>query len=190
MNRVGKAIIGIFASGSVGGRWRIAAREITVLLKIRITALASILIISQTLVAHAQSTHEQPDGWNVVRAIPVGELLLVGLKDDRQIKGKLSSASETDLMVLEGSRSATLSRDNIRRIFRLVGKTRGRSALKGAGIGAVTGASIGLALYLPARDDIVGWIVPACGVIGTGIGAAIGGITGGGQKKVLIYEAR
>ncbi len=159
------------------------------LLKIQAIALASILIVSQTLAMPTQSAPQQTDGWNVVRAIPIGESLLVELKDDRQIKGKFSAASEADLTILNGSKSATLSRENIRRIFRLVGKTRGRSALKGAGVGAVTGTGIGLTLYLPARDDIVGWVVPAFAVIGTGIGAAIGGITGGGQRKVLVYAA-
>ena len=158
------------------------------LLKFQKVALILILAASQTLVAQAAS--QQPDGWNVVRAIPVGEQLLVELKDGKQNKGKLSAVSETELTLLKGSQSTTLNHANIRRIFRLVGKTRGQSTLKGAGIGAATGAGIGLVIYLPARDDIVGLIVPGFGAIGAGIGAAIGAIGGSGQKKVLVYEVK
>ena len=157
-------------------------------LKLQKVALVLILAASQTLVAQAAS--QQPDGWHVVQAIPVGEPLLVELKDGKQNKGKLSAVSETELTLLKGAKSTTLGRENIRRVFRLVGKTRGQSTMKGAGIGAATGTGIGLVIYLPARDDIVGWVVPAFGAIGTGIGAAIGAIGGSGQKKVLVYEAK
>ncbi|MDX2040994.1 MAG: hypothetical protein SF097_07090 [Acidobacteriota bacterium] len=156
--------------------------------KLQKVALVLILAASQSLVAQAAS--QQPDGWNVVQAIPVGEQLLVELKDGKQAKGKLSAVSETELTLLKGSQSTTLNQTNIRRVFRLVGKTRGQSTLKGAGIGAATGAGIGLVIYLPARDDIVGSIVPGFGAIGAGIGAAIGAIGGSGQKKVLVYEVK
>lgn len=156
------------------------------LMKLQTVALVLILTASQMLSAQAAS--QQPDGWNVVQAIPVGEQLLVELKDGKQNKGKLSAVSETELTLLKGSQSTTLNQTNIRRVFRLVGKTRGRSTLKGAGIGAATGAGIGLVIYLPARDDLAGSIVPGFGAIGAGIGAAIGAIGGSGQKKVLVYE--
>lgn len=158
------------------------------LMKLQTITLVLILAVSQTLAA--QATSQQPDGWNVVQAIPVGEQLLVELKDGKQNKGKLSAISETELSLLKGGKSTTLARESVRRIFRLIGKTRGQSTLKGAGIGAATGAGIGLVIYLPARDDIVGSIVPGFGAIGAGIGAAIGAIGGSGQKKVLVYEAK
>lgn len=158
------------------------------LLKVQNAVLVLALAASQTLVA--QTAGQQPDGWNVVQAIPVGEQLLVESKDGKQNKGKLSAVSETELTLLKGSQSTTLNQANIRRVFRLVGKTRGQSTLKGAVIGAATGTGIGLVIYLPARDDIVGSTVPGFGAIGAGIGAAIGAIGGSGQKKVLVYDAK
>ncbi len=87
------------------------------------------------------------------------------------------------------NRTTSLKRDGIQRIYRLVGRSRGKSALIGAGVGAAAGGGIGLILYLPARDEIEGWVVPAFAVIGAVIGAGIGAAVGKGQKRVLVYQA-
>jgi len=73
----------------------------------------------------------------------------------------------------------------------MIGRTRSNSALRGTGIGGAIGVGIGLILYLPGRPDsaIDGVGVPILGAPGAAIGAGIGTAFGGGQKRVLIYQA-
>lgn len=56
--------------------------------------------------------------------------------------------------------------------------------------GGTAGLGLGLGVYLPDQNDIVGAVVPGLAIIGAGIGAVIGVATGRGRTKVLIYEAK
>jgi Carboxypeptidase regulatory-like domain len=145
----------------------------------------------QTSIVPVQETTNTPDGWKVVELLPKGERLEIELKTGERTKGKLASVSKTDLSISEKGRTTTLSRDDVLRVYQVIGRTRGKSALRGTGIGGAIGFGLGLILYLPGRPDpaIDGVGVPILGALGAAMGASIGTAFGGGQKRVLIYQA-
>jgi|SRR5262245_23067012 len=147
--------------------------------------------IMQRFIAQVQETTDPPDGWKVVELLAKGERLEIELKTGERTKGKLASVSKNDLSISEKGRTITLSRNEILRVYRVIGRTRGKSVLRAIGIGGAIGLGIGLILYLPGRPDsaIDGVGVPILGVLSAAIGAGIGTAFGGGQKRVLIYQA-
>jgi hypothetical protein len=157
------------------------------LIRIHTHILALMLVFAPVVAAGAPV--QALDQWNIVVAIPIGEKLLIEMKDGKRVKGAMGSVSSDSVSITDANKTTVHDRDDIKRIYRLVGRSRGKSALIGAGVGAATGGGIGLILYLPNRDDIVGWVVPSFAAIGTGIGAGIGAVFGKGQKRVLVYQA-
>ncbi len=160
------------------------------MLKRILTPFIALAFLAQTSVARIQETSKAPGDWTIVELLKKGEKLSVEMKSGKSIKGELTSVSQIGLSISEGGKTTDLSRDDVSRVYQLIGRTRGKSALRGAGIGGAIGVTGGLILYLPARDDIVGWIVPAFGAIGVGIGAGVGAAFSGGQRRVLIYQAK
>jgi hypothetical protein len=161
------------------------------LIKILTCILALILVFAPVMAADDSSI--SLDQWDVVETIPIGEKLLVEMKDGKRVKGVMAAVSSDSVSVrdtgTDAGKTIALKRDEIKRIYRLVGRSRGKSALIGTGVGAAIGGGIGLILYLPNRDDIVGGVVPAFATVGAGFGAAIGAALGKGQKRVLVYQA-
>ena len=127
--------------------------------------------------------------WTKVAALPASQELLVETKSNKRVKGQLVSVSDVSLILEKNGTRTELTRAQIKHVYRLSGKTRGRSALKGMGVGAAIGLSAGLIFYLPARDDNEVLAVPAFTLIGAGIGAGVGALAGKGQKRELIYSA-
>ncbi len=137
----------------------------------------------------AQTTTGQGD-WSAVQALERGSEVVINTKQGEKMKGRLESVTDASLRLYRKRKATDVGRDDVKSVHLLKGKPRGKSALKGAAIGGVTGLGIGLALVLPPRSDIVGWVAPIFAAIGAGIGAFIGLLTGGGQKQILIYEAK
>jgi hypothetical protein len=160
------------------------------MLKRILTSIIALVFLTQTPLAQNQMTSKGSGDWAIVELLKDGEKLSVELKSGKSVKGKLASVSQTDLLISEGRKTTSLSRDDVSRVYQIVGRTRGKSALRGAGIGGAIGVGSGLIIYLPARDDNVGAIVPFLGLIGAGIGTGVGLAFGGGQRLVLIYQAR
>ena len=116
----------------------------------------------------------------------------------RQIKklyGVLREAGNEELKLLVVKKSyqneILLKRDEVRRIW--VAKLKfGRNTIKGAGIGALTGAGSALAYVLANRDTSDGQIgiaVPVFAIYGVGIGAVIGFFVRKKHKKgKIIYQ--
>jgi hypothetical protein len=127
--------------------------------------------------------------WARLLALTPSQELLLETKNDQKIKGTFTSVSNASLMLTHGGTKTEFTRAQIKRVYRLTGKTRGRSALKGLGIGAAIGLSAGLIFYLPARDDNEVLAVPALTLMGAGIGAGLGALIGKGQKRELIYSS-
>ncbi|MCI0659959.1 MAG: hypothetical protein L0220_02690 [Acidobacteria bacterium] len=156
----------------------------------RILALfIALVFLAQTSVARIQDKSQATGDWTIVELLKKGEKLSVELKSGKNVNGKLASVSQTGLSISEGGKTTDLNRNDVSRIYQLVGRTRGKSALRGAAIGGAIGLGSGLSIYLPARDDLVGWIAPAFGVIGAGIGAGVGAVFSGAQKRILIYQS-
>lgn len=139
------------------------------------------------VVAMQQSSATQ--SWSALQALPASQELLIETQNNTSVKGRFVSVTDATLVIERRSAKTELQRAQIKRVFRLTGKTRGRSALKGAGIGAAVGLSAGLIFYLPARDDNEVLAVPALTLIGAGVGAGFGALIGKGQRRELIYAA-
>jgi hypothetical protein len=156
------------------------------------TSLATLFIFSilltQSTIALAQNTTDL-EVWASVKSIRFGEELVLVMKDGKTIKGKLRAISDTGLTLSQKGKISDLDSNDIRRVYMMKGRPRAKSSLLGAAIGSGVGVGVGLGLYLPNRNDIIGWVVPAFGVIGAGVGAVIGAITGG-RKRVLIYQVK
>ncbi len=155
-----------------------------------LASIIALVFLIQTSTAQNQDTAKTPGDWTIVELLKNGEKLSIELKSGKRIKGKLTSVSQTGLSISEAGKTTDLSRDDVLRVYQVVGRTRGKSALRGAGIGGAIGVSGGLIVYLPARDDNVGWVVPIFGALGAVIGSGVGAAFSDGQKRVLIYQAR
>ncbi len=151
------------------------------------TLSASFLLMQPGFALAGQQGGSQ--GWSVVQSVPTGTELRVETKDGKKINGRLASVSDSGLTITRKGKDHDLDRDSIKRIHRVMGRSRSKSAAIGAVTGGAIGIGTGLAIYLPAKDDIVGAVVPVFGLIGGGAGALIGTAFGRGKKRILIYEA-
>ena len=146
----------------------------------------------------AQQTSASTRDWENVRAISTGDKIRVQTKDGKQTDGNLYRVSDTALTVdRDGSTRVDFNRDSIAKVYRVVGKSTGKtiakSTLIGAGIGFSGGAGIGLAAgsYEDLdRGELVAILGGIGAAIGAGIGLLVGAIAGSGQKRVLVYENR
>jgi hypothetical protein len=150
--------------------------------------LAVILIYSPLAIAQQPVA---PDDWSAVQQVAPGDNLVIDLKDGKSLKGKLSSVTTDELIIIRKNRNESIQKNTIAQIYRVKGKAeKGKYAAIGAGIGAGVGLGIGLAQNSPPKDD--GEIYPIVATpLGAGIGAALGFLFGQTKRKrVLIYQAR
>lgn len=143
------------------------------------------LVIPVNAVAQSSAAND----WARLAALTEAPELFLETKSNKKAQGKLASVSTESLTLEKGGTKMEFARAQIRRVYRLSGNTRGRSGLKGMGIGAAIGLGAGLIFYLPATDDNEVLAVPAFTLIGAGLGAGIGALAGNGQKRALIYSA-
>jgi hypothetical protein len=146
------------------------------------SALAAPSVFAQTAVVHGD--------WAAVEALAAGTSVRVETMSGDTLNGKLSGVTDEALTLRHSGKPVVLNRNNIRRVYRREGSPRLRGALVGAAVGGTIGFGTGLGFYLPARNDIVGAVVPGFTIMGALAGAGIGAAFGRGTDKVLIYEAR
>lgn len=138
----------------------------------------------------AGSTRE----WAAVKAVPVGEKLRVEQKNGERIEGRLRSVDDTTLTLDRGKNVIELSRDSIKKVYRLIRRSTGKSVGRSTGIGAAIGFGVGAAtgVALGTYEDLeTTGLVALLGTAGAGIGAGIGAIAGAlgsKHKKALVYE--
>jgi hypothetical protein len=153
-------------------------------------SLLAIMLLFSTTVRPAFAQQPAVGNWSDVQAIAVDEELSIGLKDNKKVRGKFSSANDSELTIIRKGKQQVIPKDTIARIHHLQRKAeKGKYAAIGAGIGAGTGLGIGLAKNSPPVDD--GEIYPMMGsILGAGIGAVGGLLFGQAKRKhVLIYQA-
>jgi small nuclear ribonucleoprotein (snRNP)-like protein len=128
--------------------------------------------------------------WTAVQSVALGDEVSVKLKDGHKLRGRFSSANETELTMLRKSKQQPIAKDTIAQVYRLERRAeKAKYAAIGAGIGAAVGGGIGGAKAAGGGDD--SGIYTVIGLIfGTGFGA-LGGVLWGAAKRkhVLIYEA-
>ena len=149
-----------------------------------------LLGLSQPLLLLGQTVPVQND-WATVEALTPGVKLLVETKDGKKLKGKLGSVSVATLSLTGNNPAGSINKDDIQKIYRLSGGSRGKAALIGTAVGAGVGAG-GAAIALGSTggsDDTTG-IVAKGVLIGAVIGAVLGLVVGKGSRRVLVYEAK
>ena len=151
-------------------------------------SLSLLLVLPHASLAQ-QSTDPAETPWAGVKLVPPGDEIVVDLKDGKTINGRLVSATDKALVISRGDRTATIDQVSVQKVYRKVPK----SGLTRTQIGTLTGMAAGAALGggLGASEDVeVGWTIPIFALIGAGIGAIAGSMSGGRRVKVLIYEAK
>ena len=152
--------------------------------------LASLSLPSVTV---AQNTSAPAGDWSALNAVTSGSKLVVKLKTGQSVEGKLSSVSDTALSLSVKNKPVDLKRDDVLSVYQLRGKSATKATLIGMGVGAGAGAAIGAAggSGNDSFDKIDHAVTAGLTVIGAGAGALTGYLIGrGGNKRVLIYEAR
>ncbi len=138
----------------------------------------------------AQDAQGQPD-WAAVQAVPAGQKLAIESKSGERIEGKLSSISDASLTLVSQNKTVSVNKTDVRRVYRLSGGSRLKTALIGAGIGAGVGVGVGFGLLAATGgSDESADIVAGCVLVVAGIGGALGALAGKGSKHTLIYDLR
>ena len=151
-------------------------------------SLSLLLVLPHASLAQ-QSTDPAETPWAGVKLVPPGDEIVVDLKDGKTINGRLVSATDKALVISRGDRTTAIDQVSVQKVYRKVPK----SGLTRTQIGTLTGMAAGAALGggLGASEDVeVGWTIPIFALIGAGIGAIAGSMSGGRRVKVLIYEAK
>lgn len=156
---------------------------------ISVILLASLLL---TMVTFAQTSTAQGNDWSILRTVKTGSKLVVNLRNGATAEGRLSGVSDTALSLSVSNKLVELNRDDVMRVYRIVGKSATKAVLVGAGVGAGAGAAVGVAgggsndgFGVPSRSVLTAGLA----VLGAGAGALAGFLVGkGGHKRVLIYE--
>jgi hypothetical protein len=151
-------------------------------------ALALVLVSPHASFAQ-QAVGASAAPWAGVKLVPPGDELVVNLKDGKTIKGRLVSASDNALVISRGDKTTAHELRNVQKVYRKVPS----SGLSRTQIGTLAGLGAGAAIGggLSSNDDFdAGWAVSIFALIGAGIGAIVGSISGSGRVKVLIYEAK
>ncbi len=136
-----------------------------------------------------QTTDPAAAPWAGVKLVPPGDEIVVNLKDGKTINGRLVSASDKALIISRGDKTTTLDQANVKKVYRKVPKTGLTHTQIGTMTGLAAGAAIGAGVGV--NEDVeVGWTIPIFALMGAGIGAVVGAMSGGRSVKVLIYEAK
>lgn len=128
--------------------------------------------------------------WANVQSLGLDEELSVKLRDGKKVRGRFSSANDSELTIIRKGRQQVIAKDTIAQVYQLERKAeKAKYAAIGAAIGAGAGAAIGGAKASSTSDD--GYVYTIVGVIfGTGFGALGGFLFGAAKRKhVLIYQA-
>jgi hypothetical protein len=136
----------------------------------------------------------QTNDWNSLRNYLNSEAA-VKTTNQQTVYGVLREASNEELKLLiiknNYQNEVLLKRNEVERVW-LAKLKFGRNTVKGAGIGALTGAGSGLAYVLVNRDSgdgQIGTAVPVLAIYGAGIGALVGFLVRKKHKKVqVIYQ--
>ena len=127
-----------------------------------------------------------PSDWTTVVTLRSGVLVRVESFAGTVQQGQFLRADSDHLILTVASRPVDIRRADVRRLYRVSERSVGRFALRGLGIGAAGGATLGA---VAAETNKAQW--SAFMALGWGaVGAAIGAINGMDRDRVLVYEAQ
>lgn len=161
----------------------------------RTTALVAIILTVTVLTSTMSPVvcAQQParGDWTSVQSLAPGEEVAVKLKDGHKLRGRFSSANDSELTILRKNKQQPIAKDTIAQVHRLERRAeKAKYAAIGAGVGAAAGAAIGGAKAASGSSSDDGIYTLVGLVFGTGFGALGGFLWGAAKRKhVLIYEA-
>ena len=122
--------------------------------------------------------------WAELREIAVGEFLQIHLKDGTKRHGVFRNTDDTSVTVVRGNNTVRLERQDVARLYRVGGDTRGLAAklAKGGQAGAKVTDAI-----LPINDPRA-IANPAALGLGAGIGALLYLLPKRSVKRVLVHS--
>ena len=130
-------------------------------------------------------TAAPPSDWTAVAALPPGALVRVESSSEAVQSGKFVGADSRKVTLTVSGRAIDIPRASVRRLYRVLERKVGRSALRGLEIGAAAGATLGAVAAETNKGQIsvllaLGW--------GT-VGAVVGALSGVRRDRLLMYEA-
>jgi hypothetical protein len=154
------------------------------------------VLIGATPGVMAQQTAAPNQSWDVLRQLPAGEKIEVERKTSKKkISGKMAALSDMELTIERKGKNESISRDEVKNIWRVKPPSRKKRvifAAVGGGVGLFAGGLIGLSLAFKQCQ-------PNCGDEKAGAVAALVGLSVGGAllgqamvgngKRALIYSA-
>ena len=128
----------------------------------------------------------QPSDWTAVVALRSGASVRVESSAGTVQSGQFLRADSDHLTIAVASRLVDIRRAEVRRLYRISERHVGRFAMRGLGIGAAGGATLGA---FAAETNKAQW--SALMALGWGtVGAAIGAINGLHRDRVLLYDVQ
>ena len=156
-----------------------------------LAAAVIVSLLAQSAVASTGGqTPNATDNWDAVKSVSVAAELEIKLADGKSVKGRHISANDSEMVLSAGKVFKQIGRDQVKRVYVVVPNSRGNVAAKGAAFGSLLALG-GVAGVCDSSECIP----PAAamfslGILGAGIGAAIGFIVAKPHKRVLIYEVK
>jgi hypothetical protein len=125
--------------------------------------------------------------WGQVQALHTGDRVGIIRADHKRIEGSFEGASAEMILVRDGQQ-VMISKDDVVRVYKPARVDRWKRVLIGAGVGAVSAAIVDQTLGERLRNEGVnyfrGWEGAGVYTVGVGAGAAVGALSGGGDKTV------
>ncbi len=154
--------------------------------------LASMMAVQTPVILGQSPNPASSRDWETVKQIPTDEKLVVRKKDGKEIKGEMSNASDSELILYRKNRDESIKREDIQRIWTVSPPNkRKQRVITSLGFGVGLFGSLALAvstLDSPCGDcnaEKAGFFVILIGA--TAAGVLIGQKLGAG-KRYLIYE--
>jgi hypothetical protein len=154
------------------------------------------VLICATPGVMAQQTAAPHQSWDVLRQLQAGEKIQVDRKTvKKKLSGKFVSLSDTELAIERKGKAESISRDEVKNIWRVKGPSRKKQVIFAA-IGGTAGAFLGMVIAIgfaldPCNGSCAG---EATGAITAAIGLPVAGVfagraLAGSRERTLIYSA-
>jgi len=166
-------------------------------MKLRLTAhycLALLLFIAPH--TFAQTNQGSDQAWAATRQLPAGEKLRVETKAGQKLEGRLSSVSDTELLLERKGKTASFKRDELQKVWQVSPPSRTKQSILTA-VGAGAGFFAGLAIAInrgfkqcggSCADEKTGALAAVIGLpVGGGL---LGRMWAGKGKRTLIYSVK
>jgi hypothetical protein len=165
--------------------------------KVQTTQRAVAILVSVLLMlpSSAFSQGRSTNDWLALQRLTSGDKLRVELKQGNTAEGRLISSTDTTLSIEVGKVTRDIKQTDVKRIYLVLGKSAGKTVLKGTAIGAGTGAVLGAGLGEDcSKSSGVCLSRGGLAILGAALfaipGAIIGLILGASKNNhQLIYEA-